>query len=86
MSREDAETILGAAKEMEKIWTDANADGSVFDAACRPLLKIMCREISKQKKRLGGDFAVAHAVVTRYYQVDHQSFLKCSSLSEQVIC
>ena len=26
----------------------------------------MSREILKQKKRLGGDFAVAHAVVTRY--------------------
>ena len=66
VSREDAEIILTASKEMEKIWTDAEADGSVFDAACRPMLKIMCREISKQKKRLGGDFAVAHAVVTRY--------------------
>ena len=76
VSREDAETILGAAKEMEKIWTDANTDGSVFDAACRPLLKIMCREISKQKKRLGGDFAVAHAVVTRYYR---QSFFEMSN-------
>ena len=66
VSREDAEMILKAAKEMEKIWTSTDADGSVFDAACRPILKIMCREISKQKKRLGGSFAVAHAVVTRY--------------------
>ena len=66
MSREDAEIILKANKEMEKIWTAADADGSVFDAACRPLLKIMSREISKQKRRLGGSFAVAHAVVTRY--------------------
>ena len=30
-----------------------------------PLLRIMCREIVKQKKRLGGDFAVAQAVMTR---------------------
>ena len=46
VSREDAEMILKAAKEMEKIWTSTDADGSVFDAACRPILKIMCREIS----------------------------------------
>lgn len=57
---------MKASKEMEKIWTDSDADGALFDRACRPILKIMCREISKQKKRLGGDFAVAHAVVTRF--------------------
>ena len=37
-----------------------------FDAKMQPLLKIMCDEIAKQKRRLGGDFAVAHAVVSRY--------------------
>ena len=48
---------------MEQFWfSDGDFD---FDAAMSPLLKIMCREISKQKRRLGGDFAVAHAVVTR---------------------
>ena len=31
----------------------------------RPVLRIISREVSKQKKRLGGDFAVAHAVSTR---------------------
>ena len=77
VSREDAEMILKAAKEMEKIWTSTDADGSVFDAACRPILKIMCREISKQKKRLGGSFAVAHAVVTRY--------VICSILAVQLV-
>ena len=57
------ETILKTGKEMEKFWF---GDGEFdFDAAMTPLLSIMCREISKQKKRLGGDFAVAHAVVTR---------------------
>ena len=36
-----------------------------FDDGMQPLLKLMSREIIKQKKRLGGDFAVAHAVVSR---------------------
>ena len=36
-----------------------------FDDGMQPLLKLMSREIMKQKKRLGGDFAVAHAVVSR---------------------
>merc|ERR1719229_344965 len=31
----------------------------------RPLLSIACREISNQKRRLGGTFAVAHAVSSR---------------------
>ena len=87
MSREDAEMILKAAKEMEKIWTSTDADGSVFDAACRPILKIMCREISKQKKRLGGSFAVAHAVVTRYLLITgRQLFLLHIYESYNVYC
>ena len=36
-----------------------------FDDGMQPLLKMMSREIKKQKTRLGGDFAVAHAVVSR---------------------
>ena len=29
------------------------------------MLKILAREIAKQQRRLGGDFAVAYAVVSR---------------------
>ena len=36
-----------------------------FDDGMQPLLKMMSREIKRQKERLGGDFAVAHAVVSR---------------------
>ena len=62
MSRQDAETVL----KSEKLFQDMmKGDFTNFDAAVQPLLKIMCREISKQKKRLGGDFAVAHSVVSR---------------------
>ena len=62
MSRQDAETVLTG----EKVFQDLmKGDFTNFDAAVQPLLKIMCREIDKQKKRLGGDFAVAQAVVSR---------------------
>ena len=43
----------------------ARGDVDVFDDGMQPFLKLMSREIIKQKKRLGGNFAVAHAVVTR---------------------
>ena len=36
-----------------------------FDDGMQPFLKLMSREVKKQKNRLGGDFAVAHAVVSR---------------------
>ena len=50
------------SKEFEEMW---KGEIDTFDEKVRPMLKIMCREIAKQKKRLGGDFAVAHAVVSR---------------------
>ena len=48
----------------------ALAQGKVdgFDDGMQEFLKLMSREVIKQKKRLGGDFAVAHAVVSRYVQ------------------
>ena len=48
----------------EDVFQKGKVDG--FDEGMQPLLKLMSREILKQKKRLGGDFAVAHAVVSRY--------------------
>ena len=36
-----------------------------FDEDARPMLKIVAREVANQQRRLGGDFAVAWAVVTR---------------------
>ena len=36
-----------------------------FDEDARPMLKIVAREVANQQRRLGGDFAVAQAVVTR---------------------
>merc|ERR1719458_1149247 len=60
--REDAETILKLGKEFEEMW---KGKIDTFDEKVRPLLKIMCREIAKQQKRLGGNMAVAHAIVSR---------------------
>ena len=48
---------------MQSIWA-----GKVvmdFGDLHRPLLSIACREIGRQKGRLGGTFAVAHAVTSR---------------------
>ena len=39
--------------------------GNDFDILIRPVLNIMGKDIARQKVRLGGDFAVAQAVVTR---------------------
>ena len=36
-----------------------------FGELHRPMLNIACREIGRQKGRLGGTFAVAHAVTSR---------------------
>ena len=42
--------------------------GQVEDLAelYMPIGRIICQEIAKQKQRLGGDFAVAQAVMSRY--------------------
>ena len=53
---------MRASKDMELLMS---SDVSSFDEKIQPLLKLISREIVKQKKRLGGDFAVAHAVVSR---------------------
>ena len=64
--REDAVTILKLGKEFEEMW---KGKIDTFDEKVRPLLNIMCREIAKQQKRLGGNMAVAHAVVSRLVEL-----------------
>ena len=65
VSREDAEILMKASKDLESLLVHMDGDLASFDEKMQPLLKLMSREIVKQKKRLGGDFAVAHAVVSR---------------------
>ena len=62
ISRNDAETVLSAMKAFENM---ARGQVEGIEEVFEPLLRIMCREIVKQKKRLGGDFAVAQAVMSR---------------------
>ena len=62
VSREDFNILQEAMKTFTAL-IGGEVDG--FDDGMQPLLKLMSREIIKQKKRLGGDFAVAHAVVSR---------------------
>ena len=47
-----------------------------FDDQMKPLLKIISKEIVKQRTRLGGDFAVAQAVVSRYGSI-RNVFIAC---------
>ena len=56
---------MKASKDLESLLVHMDGDLASFDEKMQPLLKLMSREIVKQKKRLGGDFAVAHAVVSR---------------------
>jgi len=69
-SREDAEIVLRTGKEYQTYlagqagWREKLPNHDA-DAILRPLLKIMCREVARQKKRLGGDFAVAHLVMSK---------------------
>ena len=62
ISQKDAETVLGATKAFENM---ARGQVEGLEKHFEPLGRIICREIVKQKKRLGGDFAVAQAVISR---------------------
>ena len=58
-----AETVIQKVKIIEKAWKGGELEG--LDIECGPLWSIISQEIAKQKKRLGGDFAVAQAVISR---------------------
>ena len=61
-SKEDVETIVQYRVESGKFMV--KPEGSLMDIAI-PMLKMMCREVERQKKRLGGDFAVAWLLLSR---------------------
>ena len=44
---------------------DGKASRETFDKLTEPLFEMVAKEILRQKKRLGGTFAVAHAVATK---------------------
>ena len=64
VSREDAETLLEVQRRFSS-YHNGKRDIANFDEDARPMLKIVAREVANQQRRLGGDFAVAWAVVTR---------------------
>ena len=62
-SKDLAESIIGASQKMRA----SMADGfKGFDEIAKPLYKAMTDDLARQQKRLGGDFAVAHAIATRF--------------------
>lgn len=63
VKKEVAESVLAASLAFEEsLGKDGGKD---FDEVVRPLYQAMTDDIRKQKKRLGGDFAIAHAVASR---------------------
>ena len=61
--RSVAETCIKFGRVLQSMMNGTCDD---FDDQMKPLLKIISKEIVKQRRRLGGDFAVAQAVVSRY--------------------
>ena len=63
-TKEEVEAALKFAKIMTKFMT-GQGEAQDFDVDARDMHKLMCKEIQTQRKRLGGDFAVAHVVFSR---------------------
>ena len=61
--RETANALLSAAKNMEEFF-GGNMSIEAFEETVQPYYQAMAEDITRQKKRLGGSFAVAHAVAT----------------------
>ena len=64
-TKEEVEAALKFAKIMTKFMTGQGVEAQDFDVDARDMHKLMCKEIQTQRKRLGGDFAVAHVVFSR---------------------
>ena len=63
-TREEVEHALTFAKLVTKIMT-GQGEGIKYDSGAGEMLKMICKEVQVQKKRIGGDFAVALAVFSR---------------------
>merc|ERR1719322_1620185 len=61
-SKELAESIIKVVQDMEAV-VSKGFEG--IEEIGKPLYKAMSDDISRQRKRLGGDFAVAHAIAKR---------------------
>ena len=54
-----------AVLEVAKLWEKVLDDKSIFEERFKPVYKLMADDIHRQRKRLGGTFAVAHGVTSR---------------------
>ena len=63
MPRDTAEVVLKASAKFGAF--NGLMSKEEFDKMTRPYYELMAGDIRRQKKRLGGTFAVAHAVATR---------------------
>ena len=69
--RDVAEIVIQKVKVLEAAWKGGELEG--LDEKCMPLWAIICHEVKKQKERLGGDFAVAQAVMSRCVKIAENS-------------
>lgn len=63
LPKETAEALLYSVAGMTKMFETGDFEG--FGEVTKPLYKFMADDIARQQKRLGGTFAVAHAVARR---------------------
>jgi len=62
---ETARLAIATGQVFKEAFEEGGLDKWLMDEKVAPFYKMMAEDILKQKKRLGGTFAVAHAVATR---------------------
>jgi len=72
--RDLAVNLLKAAEEFSRLFTGKVSKEDMSKTA-KPYYKAMADDIARQKKRLGGTFAVAHAVATRSSRDDLRKWM-----------
>ena len=60
----EVDEALKFSRVMRKFMT-GQGEGLSFDSSAQEMLKNVCKDIQGQKKRLGGDFAVATVVFSK---------------------
>ena len=61
--KEMAETVMDASSKFDEFFNPESEND--MDEMAKPFYKVIANDVARQKKRLGGTFAVAHAVATR---------------------
>jgi len=63
-SREDAKVVFDLSSKFQELFS-STMDAQIVDTTLRPSLTIMAKDILRQKKRLGGNFAISYEVISR---------------------